>query len=89
MDGRKNNGGTKGNKGGRKPKEEEQKLVERLSPLDNLAFKELKKAMEKGHNWAIKIFFDYRYGKPKERIDHTTDGDKINLPVISFVKREE
>ena len=30
MDGRKNNRGTKGNKGGRKAKSEEQNLIERL-----------------------------------------------------------
>jgi len=39
-DGRKNNGGHKN--AGRKPKAEEQQLIERLSPLDDVAFKALK-----------------------------------------------
>ena len=49
MDGRKNNGGhsTKGF-AGRKPKSEEIKLVERLSPLEDAALDALKKGVESG-----------------------------------------
>ena len=65
MDNRINNGGAR--KGaGRKPKDEEEALIERLSPLDDTAFKALKKGIEDGRYWAVKLFFQYRYGKPKE-----------------------
>ena len=36
MDGRINNKGTKGNKGGRPSKAEEQKLIENLTPMNAL-----------------------------------------------------
>ncbi len=35
MDGRVNNRGTKGNKGGRPPKADEQEIIDRLSPLED------------------------------------------------------
>ena len=67
MDGRKNNGGHK--TAGRKPKAEEIELIERLSPLDDLAFAELKKGIERGSFPHLKLFHDYRYGKPRETKD--------------------
>ena len=77
MDGRKNNKGTKGNNGGRPSKVEEQKLIERLSPLQDSAYKALQNALKKEQGWAIKLFFEYMYGKPKQTIDqnntHTLD----------------
>jgi len=72
MDGRKNNGGhsTKG-VAGRKPKSEEQALIEKLSPLEEKAFKALDNAITDGQNWAVKLWFEYMYGKPKERVELT------------------
>ena len=76
MDKRKNNGGTLGNKGGRPSKAEDQVLVERLSPLDNDALEQLKKAINQGKPWAVKLFFEYRYGKPKETKDITVNSEQ-------------
>lgn len=70
-DGRKNNRGTKGNKGGRPPKADEQKLIERLSPLADKAFKALENAIKEEQSWALKLWFEYMYGKPKEKIEVT------------------
>ena len=72
MDGRKNNGGhsTKG-KAGRKPKADEQKLIERLSPLSDKAFIALDNAIQEEHSWALRLFFEYMYGKPKEKVEIT------------------
>lgn len=70
-DGRKNNGGHKTN-GGRKPKADEQKLIERLTPLQDDAYLALQLAIKKNEGWAIKLFFEYMYGKPKQQIE-TTD----------------
>ena len=76
MDNRKNNTGTLGNKGGRPPKADEMVLVERLSPLDNDALEQLKKAINEGKPWAVKLFFEYRYGKPKETKDITVNSEQ-------------
>ena len=69
-DGRRNNGGhsTKGF-AGRKPKSDEQALIEKLSPLEPLAFKALKEGLSDGSNWAVKLYFEYKFGKPKETKD--------------------
>jgi len=68
-DGRKTNGGHKS--AGRKPKAVEQKLIEKLSPLDESAFKMLKRNIDKGEKWAIELFFKYKYGMPKQSIEQT------------------
>lgn len=64
-DGRKNNGGHK--TAGRKSKSEEQKLIEKLTPLEENAHKALEKAIDENQSWAVKLFFEYMYGKAKER----------------------
>ena len=70
MDKRKNNGGHSTN-GGRKSKAEEQQLIEKLSPLESTAHAKLKENIELGKDWAIKMFFEYMYGKPKQIIEQT------------------
>ena len=72
MDGRKNNGGhsTKGF-AGRKPKSEEIKLVERLSPLEDAALDALKKGVESGELKWIQLYLNYYLGKPRETKDIT------------------
>ena len=42
MDGRRNNKGTKGNKGGRPSRSDEQKLIENLTPMNSIALDSLK-----------------------------------------------
>ena len=71
MDGRKNNGAKKGvSRGqGRKPKAKEIELIERLSPLDTKAFKALKEGVESGSFQFIKLYFEYRFGKPKQLVE--------------------
>jgi len=69
MDNRKNNKGTKGNKGGRPAKAEEQKLIERLTPLTDDGYKALSNALKDEQGWAVKLFFEYMYGKPKQIIE--------------------
>lgn len=78
-DKRKYNGGHAN--GGRKSKAEEQRLIEKLSPLEPLAFTKLEEAMDEGKDWAVKMFFEYMFGKPKQQsdIDFTSKGEKINI----------
>ena len=85
MDGRKNNKGTKGNRGGRPSKAEEQKLIEKLTPFNDLALKALQEGLEKKEQWSVKLYFEYFYGKPQQRVDVTTNDDSLHLPLINFV----
>ena len=62
--------GGKRDNSGRKSKAEEQELVERLSPLDDDGFKALGDGLKDGQSWAVKLFLEYRYGKPKQQIDN-------------------
>jgi hypothetical protein len=87
MDNRINNGGKR--KGaGRKPKSEEQKLIENLSPMSETALNSLREGLEKKQQWAVKLFFEYFYGKPQQRVDVTTNEESLNMPLINFVDSE-
>jgi hypothetical protein len=70
-DGRKNNGGHKNS--GRKSKAEEQKLIEKLSPFEKEAIKQLRQSVEEGKPWAIKMYFEYMYGKTKMQVEADLD----------------
>jgi len=70
MDNRKDNGGSRQG-AGRKPKTEERKLIEKLSPLQSDAYKALKDSLKDGQGWAVKLYFEYMYGKPKQQIEQT------------------
>lgn len=65
---------TKGQNGGarpgagRKPKADEIALIERLSPMDEIALKALKIGVSSGDFNFIKLFMEYRFGKPKQDI---------------------
>jgi hypothetical protein len=54
---------------GRKSKAEEQSLIEKLSPLEPIAFEALTNALNEGKDWAVKLFFQYNFGMPKQVID--------------------
>ena len=73
---------------GRKAKAEEQKLIENLTPMNDIALESLKKGLEKKEQWAVKLFFEYFYGKPQQRVDVTSNDESINMPLINFVKTE-
>tara|TARA_R100001244_G_scaffold116650_1_gene86761 strand:+ start:88 stop:357 length:270 start_codon:yes stop_codon:yes gene_type:complete len=85
MDGRKNNGGTVGNKGGRPKKADELKLIEKLDNLidNDEVIKTLGKQILKGDSRAMSLYFGYRYGKPKETVDiNSSEGFNINFKDI-------
>jgi len=69
---------------GRKAKADEQHLIEKLSPLEPLAFNALEKGLMAGRDWAVKMYFEYVYGKPKAQMDITTDGQAFNPTQITF-----
>lgn len=80
MDKRKNNGGSRPN-AGRKAKEEEHTIIETLKPYDELALMKLTEAIEQGKDWAVKLFFNYRFGMPKQIIDNKTE---LTIPTIDM-----
>lgn len=71
MDGRKFNRGRIGNKGGtgRPPKSPDIEMIERMTPMCDVAYEKLKAGIERGEYKYIQLFFQYYYGKPKERKD--------------------
>ncbi|MCO6490431.1 MAG: hypothetical protein J5I98_18595 [Phaeodactylibacter sp.] len=87
--------GVKGRSGGRRPnsgrkgKAEEQELIERLSPMDDIAHKKLEIALKKGEAWAIKMFFEYRYGKPVQKSETNLSGQIQVTPISFFTDDEE
>lgn len=68
-DKRKNNGGHPNS--GRKPKAEEVALIEKLTPLEPLAFSALEKGLERGDFKFTQLFYNYYAGKPRETKDVT------------------
>lgn len=76
-DGRRNNRGTKGNKGGRPSKSEEMQLIERLNEhidSDDVILK-LKGMIDEGDFKALQLYMNYMYGKPRETKDVNLTGD--------------
>tara|TARA_R110000796_G_scaffold237994_1_gene358211 strand:- start:1243 stop:1488 length:246 start_codon:yes stop_codon:yes gene_type:complete len=73
MDKRKFNGGNKN--AGRKPKSEEVALIEKLTPLEPLAFAALMKGLENQDFKYVQLFYNYYAGKPRETKDITINED--------------
>lgn len=74
---------------GRKPKSEEQALIEKLNPLDELAFKTLKKGITAGNYKFLELYMKYKYGSPKQSMDITSDGEGFNMPLIQFFNQKK
>lgn len=81
MDKRSNNKGTIGNKGGRPGKAEEIAMIERLSPMEDKAYKALEEGVEKGDFKFVQLYFNYYAGKPKETKDITLNNEQ---PIFSL-----
>lgn len=63
-----NHGGAR-NGAGRKPKADEIKLIERLTPLADSAYAALESGLNDGNPAFVKLWFEYMYGKAKQQID--------------------
>jgi len=86
-DKRKFNGGNKN--AGRKPKADEEKLIQMLSKLDDKAFECLTNGIKDGNYQYWNKFMEFRYGKPKERVDVTSGDEPFNIPNITFFGRDK
>jgi len=73
-DGRRNNGGhsTKGF-AGRKPKADEIKLIEKLDSIidKDAVIQKMLEMIEDDNFPALKLYMEYRFGKPKETVHNT------------------
>lgn len=67
---------------GRKSKAEEQSLIEKLTPLEPMAFKALTDALKEGKDWAVKLFFQYNFGMPKQTIDQKVEVSNFDINKI-------
>lgn len=76
---------------GRKSKSEEYKLIEKLDKFidQQHVFEKLGELISSGQLKAIEIYLNYYFGKPTEKLDHTTDGEKINNPIVVFGKSDK
>lgn len=93
MDGRKNNGGhsTKG-KAGRKPKADEDRLRDMLSPYREETITKVVNIMRNGEKEsdqlaAAKLLMSYDWGLPKQKTEITTNDEPFILK-INGTKRE-
>lgn len=73
---------------GRKKKADEIAVIEKMDAVaaPELAFKNLWLKVEEGDVSAIKLWLSYRFGMPKQSVDVTSDGEKINVPVSTWVE---
>ena len=89
-DNRKNNGGhsTKGF-AGRKSKDEEQRIRDLVSPYVDGAINKVIDIMVNGQKSsdqlaAAKLILEYRFGKPEQKQDITSNGKEINIPLMKW-----
>jgi hypothetical protein len=86
---RKHNGGhsTKGY-AGRKSNSEQIKLAQQMDAVEipETLWRILADKVKEGDTQAIKIWLEYRYGKPKQFTDVTTNGNQVNILPIEWVE---
>jgi len=75
--------GGKRDNAGRKSKADEQLLIERLTPLMPKAFEALKNALKSEEQWAVKLSFEYFYGKPHQTVDQN---NRISISDFDITK---
>lgn len=76
---------------GRKSKAEEQGLIEKLTPLQDSAFNALTEAINDKKDWAVKLYFQYMFGMPKQVVSQTNlniDEKELTEAQIDKIKKE-
>ena len=69
---------------GRRAKEIDQQMLERLSVYTDDAYRVLGENIKKGKFWAIKIWFERMYGKPKEYKDLSVSSNQ-ETPLFKII----
>jgi len=70
---------------GRKRRMEEHEIIERLTPMADIAFKVLKEKVAEGDMKAIQIFMSYFIGLPTQKIENKIEG-QLNQVSVEVVK---
>ena len=52
--------------------------------MADTAHEQLKKALNDGEQWAVKLWFEYFYGKPKQTTDINLSRD-VDIPPKEFI----
>ena len=67
---------------GRKPKEIKKARLQRLDPLEEKAFQALERGIKANEPWAVKLFFQYRYGMPiPMQIEYQEEYEPVQIHV--------
>ena len=88
---KKNEWGGRRPNSGRKPKAEEMELIEKLDKLIDPedAIISLNKLINKLDIAAIRLYLEYRFGKPKNQVDITSQGERIHNFNLSNLTDEQ
>ena len=70
---------------GRKRRMEEHEIIEKLTPMAEIAFKVLRDKIQEGDMKAIKIFCDYFIGLPTQKIESKIEG-QLNTVSVEVIK---
>ena len=78
---------------GRKSKAHEQKLIERLDRIidEDEVLQALKQLIINGDLRAVQLYFNYRYGKPKNSVDLNTSTEGVSVDfkeLITAIKKK-
>ena len=74
---------------GRKKKSDEVALIQRLSPMDDLAIEALQEGVRKRDFSFIKLFMEYRFGRPTETVKMTAENTNITKIRITDIDGTE
>jgi hypothetical protein len=74
--------GGKRDKSGRKSKADEFKLLDKLSPMEDLFIQVLHDGLKKGDYKFAQLYANYYYGKPRETQDITLNQDTPLFEVV-------
>lgn len=64
-------------------------LQSKLDPMEDDFLEALHKAIKAMNPVALKLFADYRYGKPTDHVDHTTGGEKLQTEIKHTIILED
>lgn len=70
---------------GRKRRMEEHEIIEKLTPMADIAFKVLRDKVAEGDMKAIQIFMNYFIGLPTQKIENKIEG-QLNQVSVEVVK---
>ena len=61
-------------------------LEDDLKQHDKKAIDKLIEGVNRGEFQYIKLFMEYRWGKPKQIIDHKANSESFNIPIGEWLK---